>query len=267
MAPLVSVIVPTYNCETVISDTVKSVQRQSLRDWELLAIDDCSSDGTLKVLQKFGKLDSRIKVHSSPVNAGRPAVPRNFGLDLASGKYVAFLDADDLWHRQKLEIQINFLEMLDCKFISSQLLDFGKAREVIKRAETDIDSANIPYKKITHSKLLVKNCIPNSSVCIERSLLENERFIDDVRYKAIEDYHLWLRLHQKIPFSIKLNVPLLFYRRSDSGISKSKISMFKKNHMLYSEYYFDGRPLKVKIYMYLISYIYFSLLRELRGTL
>lgn len=263
--PLVSVIMPTYNCGDLIPETIASVRGQSISAWELILVDDCSSDNTQEILHSYTKSDSRINLVSLPVNSGRPAVPRNIGLEKAHGEFIAFLDADDIWHRQKLELQMDFMKRYDCQFCSSSLIDFYLVSNVYCQTDRMLKPEKISVEKIRHSRLLLKNLIPNSSVCLNRDLINGFRFEEDIRYKAIEDYNLWLRLHQKIPYSIKLKAPLLFYRKSGSGISKSKFSMFKKNYMMYSEYRVNDNPLGLTKFLYLASYIYFSIFRQLKG--
>jgi teichuronic acid biosynthesis glycosyltransferase TuaG len=263
--PLVSVIVPVYNCGALISETLASVQGQSVSDWELILVDDYSSDNTQEVLYSYARSDPRINLLSLPANSGRPAVPRNTGLQRARGEYIAFLDADDIWHRQKLELQLDFMERYNCQFCSSSLIDFVDISHISSEISRKIDVGMIPVEKIRHSRLLLKNRIPNSSVCLKRSLISEFQFQEDMRYKAIEDYDLWLRLHQRIPYSIKIKVPLLFYRKSNSGISKKKYSMLKKNYMMYSEYRVNGNPLGLARFLYLTSYMFFSLFRQLKG--
>lgn len=263
--PLVSVIIPTYNCGALITDTIASVQGQSVSDWELILVDDCSSDSTREILYPYIKSDPRINLLQMPKNSGRPAVPRNMGLQRARGEFIAFLDADDIWHRQKLELQIDFMDRYRCQFCSSFLIDFNTISDISSLARRNIEASRVSVEKIIHSRLLLKNRIPNSSVCLNRSLIGEFRFEENIKYKAIEDYNLWLRLHQRIPYSIKLKAPLLFYRKTSSGISKSKLAMLKKNYMMYSEYRVNGNSLGLKKYLYLTSYMLFSIFRQLKG--
>lgn len=106
---LVSIIMPTYKCGRFIEESIKSVQSQSYRDWELIVVDDCSRDGTIGVVQDIQKEDHRIHVFSNARNSGA-AVSRNVALREAKGRWIAFLDSDDLWEPTKLEKQIKFME-------------------------------------------------------------------------------------------------------------------------------------------------------------
>lgn len=106
---LVSIIMPTYKCGKFITESIKSVQGQTYNNWELIIVDDCSQDGTIQIVQELAGLDNRIHLYQNPNNSGA-AVTRNVALKNAKGKWIAFLDSDDLWEPTKLEKQIKFME-------------------------------------------------------------------------------------------------------------------------------------------------------------
>ena len=108
-SPLVSVIMPTYNCAAYIGISIESVISQTVTDWEIQIVDDCSTDDTKSVLQPYLKKYSNIHYYCLPENGG-PAVARTEAIKRASGKYIAFLDSDDVWFPDKLEKQISFME-------------------------------------------------------------------------------------------------------------------------------------------------------------
>ena len=105
---LVSIIMPTYNCGNFIGETIDSVIAQIYENWELIIVDDCSTDNTEEIVNVYRKKDSRIKYKKLATNSGA-AVARNRGIELADGKYIAFLDSDDLWQPKKLDTQIKFM--------------------------------------------------------------------------------------------------------------------------------------------------------------
>ena len=105
---LVSIITPTYNCGRFIGETIESVQAQTYTGWEMIIVDDCSSDNTRKVVEEYQKNDSRIQYYCLEKNSGA-AIARNIALQLAKGRWIAFLDSDDLWDPTKLEHQIKFM--------------------------------------------------------------------------------------------------------------------------------------------------------------
>lgn len=112
---LISIIMPTYRCGPFIAESIKSVQAQTYQNWELIVVDDCSGDGTIGVVQDIQKEDHRIHIFSNARNSGA-AVSRNVALREAKGRWIAFLDSDDLWEPTKLEKQIKFMEENDYAF-------------------------------------------------------------------------------------------------------------------------------------------------------
>lgn len=256
--PQVSVVIPSFNSERYIRQTVESVRRQTFTDWELIVVDDGSTDGSPAIVETSAGQDDRIRLVRLERNAGRPAVPRNAGVRAAQGAYVAFLDADDLWHPQKLEIQLRHMRACGVRFSSTETRHFRDTPVAAMPRTVSFD--DLAVTAVDHRRLLRKNIIPTSSVVTERALLERNPFIEDPRYKAIEDYHCWLTLHQhEIGFSHKLLAPLVYYRLADSSISRSKFAMLRKNYMLYSEYRVGGERLGLRKYLYLGTYAWLSL--------
>ena len=112
---LVSIIMPNYNCEKFIDETIKSVLAQTYGNWELLIVDDCSTDGSIKIINSYCEKDERIKLFPNDKNCGA-AASRNKALREAKGRWIAFLDSDDLWTPEKLEKQIAFMDSNNYKF-------------------------------------------------------------------------------------------------------------------------------------------------------
>ena len=112
---LVSVITPTYNCEKFIGETIESVMEQTYQRWEMIIVDDCSTDHTKEVVEEYAKKDNRIKYHCLEKNSGA-AVARTEAMKLAEGEYMAFLDSDDLWMKEKLHKQLAFMKKHDIAF-------------------------------------------------------------------------------------------------------------------------------------------------------
>lgn len=132
---LVSIVTPAYNASHLIGDTIKSVQEQSYVDWEMIIIDDCSSDNTVEIVEEYAKSDNRIKLLKAPQNGG-VARARNIGLDAAKGNYIAFLDSDDLWMPDKLAKQVSFMQqnryILTYTYYTIFNSDDGKELKTIK---------------------------------------------------------------------------------------------------------------------------------------
>ena len=228
---LVSVIMPSYNAEALIAKSIQSVIDQSFTKWELIVIDDCSKDSTRKVVQSFVEKDSRIKLISLEKNNGAPAAPRNIGVRNSSGMWIAFLDADDIWHPQKLKLQMDALQVHKVDFCCTQMKDFTDDTLLTFDAVMEVS-----VEQISFAKQQIKGRIPTSSVVVKKDLMLRFPFNEDIRYKAVEDYHCWLRMHEVIGVTIKLCYPLLSYRRIVGQISGSKKYMLERMYMVHKEY-------------------------------
>lgn len=257
---LVSIIVPNYNREDFVETTVRSVIKQTYPQWELLFIDDCSTDKSVELVQKLQNEDSRIRVITTEKNYGGPAGPRNIGIDNAKGEYIAFLDSDDVWHPSKLSVQLELMKKHSVEFCFADIVRFVWDPMLDWVMPTQIDANSIATSYINHKTLLRKNVAANSSVIITRNALGNVRFVEDPRYHAIEDFRCWLDvLQNNVQKALYIHAPLAFYRIHPNAISHEKSKMFKKNFMLYSEYTVNGKHLGLKKYYYLLTYIIISL--------
>lgn len=264
MQPQVSIVIPTYNSAAFIADTLESVLRQTIDSWEVIVADDCSTDTTCAIVEEFASKDARIRLIQLPQNSGRPAVPRNIAIRESRGKYIALLDSDDLWHPQKLEIQIAAMQKTNVPFSSTRIKRFSNILELNDISHEKFDGSAIDITTLSHDRLLRKNTICNSSVIVKRELIIEAPFNEDIRYKAIEDYHCWLILHQRYGLSsIVLEAPLTFYRLVESSISRSKLFMLQRNIIMYSEYSVRGKKLGLKRFFYLATYVYYSLMRRI----
>lgn len=116
MQDKVSIITPSWNSEKYIKKTIESVQNQTYSNWEMIIVDDCSSDNTVKIVQEISKTDPRVRILKQSTNGGA-AKARNRSLKEATGRYVAYLDADDIWKPSKIEKQIRFMKEHKCGFL------------------------------------------------------------------------------------------------------------------------------------------------------
>jgi glycosyltransferase involved in cell wall biosynthesis len=186
--PSVSVVIPTWNRADTLSKAIESVLSQSLPVLEVLVCDDGSTDGTAEVVMAMARHDPRIRWLPGE-RGGRPAIPRNRGIAASRGEWLAFLDSDDAWERDKLAVQLDAAQRLDCLAVCSNALRvFPGARE----PEPLLDW-NRPLLKFSH--LLAVNRVVCSSCVVHRSVLARTGgFPADADFKAIEDYALWLRV-------------------------------------------------------------------------
>lgn len=256
---LISVIVPNYNREEYLKTTIQSVMRQTYQHWELLFIDDCSTDNSVGIVEELQQTDNRIKVLKTPHNFGGPAGPRNIGLDNAKGEYVYFLDSDDVLHQAVFEIEFYVAQKYNVGFVSSRCRNFMWDALIDVTLEHKVSTDSLKFDVFNHQKLIRKNVFRTSTVLIKRDLVHDIRFREEKRYHAIEDFEFWLQVHQRIPYSIKLRSVLGYYRLHNGSISREKIKMFKKNIMLYNEYTINGKHLGILRYIYLLTYIFISI--------
>lgn len=255
MHPEISIIMPCFNAEKFIESSIKSVLNQSFLNWELIVVDDKSSDSSAALINSLAKKDKRIIPVFLEVNHGGPGFPRNIGIGVARGKYTAFLDADDIWHQQKLELQMTFLEKYDVGMISSEKSSFSDQIP----PSIPLKYSELSVRKIVHRQLLLKNFITNSSVMLKSELLKKKKFNEGIDYVAVEDYLLWLELHRDcFSFSLQIESALCFYRLNALGISQSKVKMLKKVSCLLGEYRVNNKRLGLIKYFYLSTYAFFS---------
>lgn len=213
---LVSIIIPSYNSAKFIVETIDSVVNQTYRNWEMLIVDDCSSDDSVHIIKEYCNKDSRIKLYKTEKPSGSPALPRNIGIENAQGEYIAFLDSDDVWLSDKLEKQIAFMEKNHYQLVYSfyEKMNWAGAREnrVIR---TRLQS--------TYSSLLKSNSIP----CLTSVIRKN--IIGSVRFKQIpqEDFCFWLDILKNGVVGYNYQEVTALYREAKKSRSANKLDMFK----------------------------------------
>ena len=253
--PSVSIIMPTYNAASYIAETIESVLAQSFTDFELVVINDCSKDNTVEIVQAFAKRDQRIRLIDLPVNKGAPAGPRNIGIKESRGKWIAFLDSDDIWHPAKLDRQIALLNKTGTSFCSTRMINF------IDSSTLHLDDSNSDeYQWIGFYDQLIKARIPTSSVVVEKALIEKHLFNESMAFKAREDLDCWLHCHEEIGRSIKITAPMLGYRIIPGQISGQKWKMFHRHLHVLKQYRFkNGRQMRLSAWFFTISHFVLSI--------
>ena len=200
--PKVSVIIHTYNREDYISETIESVLAQTYKDFEIIVIDDGSTDNTKKKLERF---NSKIKIIEQK-NSER-AVSRNNGIKAASGKYISILDSDDLWAENKLDEQVKILDsMQDVILVYGQCERINEKNQKIKSAKRQKEG----YSGNVFKELLLRNFIVSPTPVFKREFFEKTSGFE-TRYIPYEDWEFWLRLSLLGKFYF-INKPLAFYR-------------------------------------------------------
>ncbi len=222
--PSVTVVIPAYNSARTIASTLASLIAQTCTSWEAVVVDDHSTDATRSIVTDLAKQDGRIRLLPLDKNHGAPAAPRNRGVESSSSPLVAFLDSDDIWHPQKLEMQLAMLEKENAVFSCTSMRDFADGTEV---AHAVIQSPPRCHW-ISFARHRIKGRIPTSSVVMSRDLALQFPFEEDLRYKAVEDYHCWLRILRSGVRCLKLDEQLLHYRRVAGQISGSKLVIMRR---------------------------------------
>ncbi|MFP5520393.1 MAG: glycosyltransferase family 2 protein [Bdellovibrionia bacterium] len=239
----ISVITPVFNAEKYLKQTIESVQSQTFTYWELiLVIDSKSSDQSLSIAIEASRKDDRIKVLRSSIEGG-VSVNRNLGLEAAQGNYVCFLDADDIWLEEKLEVQHKFAEHYEAEFTytSFGIIDrFGKFTNSIRFAKYAVNSRD----------LFKNNCIGCSTVMIKKDFLGTFRF----REGHHEDLDLWIRLLGVTRQAYPIREVLSLYRVIDGSRSSNKIICAKWRWDLMRRH----RLSLAKQILYMISYLLFA---------
>lgn len=207
---IVSIICPCYNSENTIADTIQSIISQSYIHWELIVVDDCSTDQSLNVVNTYQKKDYRVKCFPLSKNCG-PAKARNYGISKAKGRYIAFIDSDDLWHPQKLFIQMAFIKQENRKFVFTayQWMD-EKGNLLNKRVKA--------LKTVDKTTILKGNKINSSTVLIDNTGFKSIYF-KDIKH---EDYDLWIRLIFCGKEAHGINDVLSYYRIRKNSRSNNK---------------------------------------------
>lgn len=221
---LVSVIIPTYNCGKYILQTLNSVIAQTVTDWEVQIVDDCSTDNTVEVLKPYLEKYPNIYYHVLSQNSG-PAVARTEAIKRATGRYIAFLDSDDLWMPDKLEKQISFMEKTGAKFSCT-------AYRQIDVEGTDLGIVVCPPKKINYQKCIsLSNPIGNLTVMYNREVL-GEFEVPSIKKRC--DFALWLQILKKTDFCYGMEEVLGKYRVGRAGsVSNNKLKQTKYHWQLY----------------------------------
>ena len=223
---LVSIITPLYNAEAYITHTIQSIQNQTYTHWEHIIINDCSTDASLEIVEEFAKNDTRIKVITLSRNSGA-AQSRNKATELATGEYIAFLDSDDLWHPEKLEKQLRFMEEKDAAVSYTSYVHINEeGKSLGKRIKA---LPELSYKK-QHSN----NYIGNLTGIYKASEI-GKIIAPNIRKR--QDWAVWLEAIKKSNrTAVGLQEDLAYYRIRQGSISSNKLNLVKYNFRFYKEY-------------------------------
>ncbi len=234
--PFVSIITPSYNCAAMIAETLQSVQSQTFTDWEHIIIDDASTDDSRAILEIYCKSEPRARWIGLLQNQGG-AVARNTGIDAARGRYIAFLDSDDLWHPEKLRRQLEFMAKGDIAF---SYCSYDKIDE-----QGDLIGEVIVPPKQNYADLLKNNTIGCLTAMYDTNML-GKTAMPLIRKR--QDLGLWLRLLKKTEFAYGMSDKLAQYRVRNNSVSSNKASAAAYTWKLYREV--EKLPLPIAIYYF-----------------
>lgn len=234
--PLVSVIMAAYNAERYIDEAIRSIINQKYTNWELIIIDDKSSDKTSYIIGRYSKEDARIKTIRNPTQLGQ-ALARNRGVSASSGKYIAVLDSDDIALPQRLDTQVEFLEKnADVALVGSFVEIINEYGTSIRTKEKACDTLGIHFSLILQSQFI------HSSVMMRRSAFEWSGGYD-TNYLYAEDYDLWSRLRDKYTL-LNINEVLTKFRVHDDSVT-----MVTESQIVQSKNAFKINLRNTKIYL------------------
>jgi teichuronic acid biosynthesis glycosyltransferase TuaG len=209
--PLVSIITPSWNVERLIGETILSVQAQTLGDWELLIADDCSTDNTTAVIESYAANDSRIRLIRQPRNGG-PALARQAAIEQAKGRFIAFLDSDDLWLPAKLERQVAFARE------HRAALCYTAFRRVNEDGSVAGRLIAVP-ECLTYDQLLKNTSIATLTALIDRDIAGNIA----MKNEGYDDFCLWLSILKPGHVAWGLNEDLARYRVRGVSVSSRRM--------------------------------------------
>lgn len=221
---LVSIITPVYQCEKYLAGTIESVLSQSYSNWELILVDDCTPDGSVEIIRPYLESDPRFRYLKLERNGGA-AVARNAGLDLARGRYIAYLDADDLWLPRKLERQLDFMAKTGAAFTCC---DYEK----IEHDGTPLHKTVHMPKTITYEQLLRNTIIQTVGVIVDTARVDRTLLrMPDLRRG--QDSATWLQMLKNGVEFLGQNEVLAQYRRVPNSLSANKFRAMKRTWHLY----------------------------------
>lgn len=220
----VTVIMPLYNAEKYIGIAINSVQSQTYPNWELLVVDDCSTDGSAEIVNRYAANDRRIKYLKTGRPSGSPTTPRNIGIEHAQGRYIAFLDSDDVWFPQKLEHQLRLFEKEDTAVVYS---NYEKMDEEGNRNERII----VAPEQVSYRQLLKGNVIGNLTG------MYDTRKVGKIYCRNIhhEDYVVWLSALKQGYVARNTNTVEALYRVRKRSVSANKRAVIGWQWHIYRE--------------------------------
>lgn len=213
---LVSIITPAYNCETYIKECMDSVINQTYQNWEMIIVNDKSTDNTKEIIEEYIKKEPRIKLYNQPINEGAAAA-RNKAIEISNGRFIAFLDSDDAWKTNKLEKQINFMIYNNYGFTFTS---YEIMRDKVEEQNKVFHMPN----KITYEQYLKNTIIGCLTVVMDKEILGEIK----VEIGHLEDVLTWMEYLKKGNIAYGLDENLAVYRVAENSMSSNKFKNAKR---------------------------------------
>ena len=213
---LVAVIIPLYNCKNYVTEAIESVLEQNYNNIEIIVVDDCSTDNSFNIVKELSKKNNIIKCYKMEKNSGVAAV-RNFAISKTNAQYIAFLDSDDLWHKNKIEKQLEVFKKSNTPLVFTAI-------NMIDENSKEIKSKRKIKTVVNYKYLLTHTPICTSSVIIDRKRFPN---VQMPLRKSAEDYSLWLRVLKTGISAIGIDEVLVSYRKTSSSLTAKKSKELK----------------------------------------
>jgi glycosyltransferase involved in cell wall biosynthesis len=225
--PLVSIVTPVFNAARWLPETIATVRAQTLADWEQILVDDSSTDGSAAIAEAAAAEDARFRLLRTPCNSG-PSVARNLALDAARGRFIAFLDADDLWHPEKLAQSLAWMTIHGYGFVYHDYRHISQDGAHVGALITGPEELNL---RTLHTRRGTGGCL---SVVIDRERIAGFRFPESGRYLH-EDFCAWLSIIQQGHVGHRLAADLGRYRLSAQSRSANKLAAAAQSWKIYRE--------------------------------
>lgn len=254
MGKLVSIIIPCYNSISTIDDTINSVFSQTHSEWEIIIVDDCSTDGTFEYLQD--KKDDRLRLFRTTSNFGGPAKARNIGLLNSNGKYICFLDSDDIWLNNKLEVQISEMEKKSANFSCTEGLTVDHELKIIGSLTSKVNICSL-------DEIIKRDFVITSSVMFEKNIFIDHIFeCDPILTQCAEDLSLWLQIFSNNRFcGIIIKKKLMKYRVLSNSLT-SRNDLFQR--LFIRDYCIYKNLISLGLFNKLFQYSLWSLIQKIK---
>lgn len=221
MSSKVSVIMPVYNSEEYLGQAIESILNQTFRDFELLIINDGSTDNSMEIINQYCKKDNRIKVYSNESNKGLPYT-RERALNLAHGEYIALMDADDISYKERLEIQVRYLDDFNDVFMVASNFDIIEEENIKKNIKIILKNNSILENNLLDYKMIFHNPIGNSTVMFRKSVIDKQKISYRKECFVAQDYAFWVDCKKNNKFKI-INKALVAYRQGHNNVTKKSL--------------------------------------------